>query len=463
MIGKLALALLLLITVGGAALTGYVINAGAVGAALIAKQLCSLHFISGLDVDRARRLYIRSLLGPGDRLFSIGLDSAQRSVSVRGAGQRATAFYHDGLGCVLDRPAPPLTETVTINRAPPEAIDHGHRSSHFDQQALEAALDRAFAEPGAAGANGRAQRNTLAIAVRHRGRLVAERYAPGIGPQTPLPGWSMAKSFTATLAGMLVHEGLLDLEATGLFPAWRAPDPRAAITPDHLLRMVSGIDIVENGSGLDPNSQMLFTEPDALAFAVARPLRAAPGSTFAYTSGSTILLQGLMTRLAGGRDAMQARVRALFDQLGMHHSTFEPDPAGLFVGSSFLFASARDWTRLGQLYLNEGRWGDTQLFAPEWVTYAGTPSPESADRAYGAGFWGTRPDHVYAPHGVPPLPADTLAAHGLQNQALYIIPSAGLSVARLGATRGYWQSGEWDLVADLLAAQRNPAGTDLGP
>ncbi|MEM1435182.1 MAG: serine hydrolase [Pseudomonadota bacterium] len=453
---RAGLLLLFLVTVLGAALTGYVINAGPVGAALIAKQLCSLHYISGLDPHRARKLYIESLIGPGDRLFSHEIDTQQRAVHVRGAGRSARAYHHAGLGCVLDTPAAPLTETVTINRAPAEAVDYGHRRQHFDQQALEAALDQAFAEPEGTAA----RRNTLAIAVRHRGRLIAERYAPGVAPETPLPGWSMAKSFTATLAGMLVHEGRLDLEATELFPGWRTPDPRARITPDHLLRMLSGIDIEENGSGLDANSRMLFTEPSALAYAIARPLRAEPGSTFAYTSGSTILLQGLLTHLSGGSEAMQQRVRDLLDRLGMHHSIFEPDPRGLFVGSSFLFASARDWTRLGQLYLNEGRWDGAQLFAPDWVRYAATPSEQSADRSYGAGFWGARPAHVYAPHGVPPPPADTLAAHGLQNQALYIIPSAELTVARLGATRGYWQSGEWDLVQDLLAARLQRAGAD---
>lgn len=147
MIARFGLLVLLLLTLLGAALTGYVINAGPVGAALIAKQVCSLHFLSGLSPERARSLYIRSLLGPGDRLFSHELDAGEQSISVRGAGRSATAYFYPGLGCVLGAPDAPLTETVLLNDPPAEAVDLAHRRQHFDQQALETALDRAFAEP----------------------------------------------------------------------------------------------------------------------------------------------------------------------------------------------------------------------------------------------------------------------------------------------------------------------------
>ena len=445
------IALLVIATVAGAALTGYLINAGPVGAALSAKQLCSLVFVSGLDPQRARTLYLKTLLGPANRLFRIDVDRARQQVRVEGVGTGASANHYPGLGCVLGPAPAQLEQTITVRRPEPVGVDFALREQHFNGEALEAALDRAFAESEATGG----VRNTLAVAVRFRDRIVAERYAPGISAATPLPGWSMAKSFTATLAGMLAADGRLDLDARELFPEWREPDLRAAITPDQLLRMLSGIDLDENGSGLDPNSRMLFLEPDSVAFARGRGLRASPGGRYAYTSGSTMLLQGYLTRLVGGPAPMQRLVRKLVDTLGMHSSVFEPDPAGTFVGSSFLLASAQDWTRLGQLYLNRGRWGERQLFDSDWVDYVSLPSKPSGDQVYGAGFRRAQPAGRYLAAGVPALPEETLSALGLQNQALYILPSAELVIVRLGATGRYWASGQWQLVADILAARRS--------
>ncbi|MFK7915392.1 MAG: serine hydrolase domain-containing protein, partial [Pseudomonadales bacterium] len=315
-----------------------------------------------------------------------------------------------------------------------------------DQAALEQALDNAFAGP--------AQRNTLAVVVRHNGALVAQRYAPGVGPQTPLPGWSMAKSATATLVGIMQQRGLLHVNDQQLFDAWPQRDHRSSISLNQLLRMLSGIDIEENGSGLDTNSITLFTKDDSAGYAMGRGLRAAPGSRFDYSSGSTLLAARYLTEVAGGPEPMYALIRELFDSLGMHTAILEPDAAGTFVGSSFMSASAQDWAKLGQLYLNRGRWNDAQLFAPEWVDYVSRITAQSKARRYGAGFMGRRPLAVYAEHQAPPPPADTIAGHGLQNQALYIVPSEDLVVVRLGASGNYWQSGEWQLLADVIAAKR---------
>ncbi len=121
---------------------------------------------------------------------------------------------------------------------------------------------------------------------------------------------------------------------------------------------------------------------------------------------------------------------------------------------TFMVASARDWAKLGQLYLNNGRWGDAQLFDPQWVNYVSTINTASKARRYGAGFMGRRPTKVYSDKQVPVPPKDLFAAHGLQNQSLYIVPSEQLVVVRLGATRDYWQSGEWSLLTDIVAAKR---------
>jgi CubicO group peptidase (beta-lactamase class C family) len=428
----------------------YVRTAAPVGAGLMAKQLCTLVFESRLPPERARQLYFKTLLGPVERIFEHRVVAEDRSVRITGGGAHALARHRDGLGCTLIHDGAPPSELQPVTLAGPrprEAIDAAVRGRHFDGDAIEAALDAAFAGPRG--------RNTLAVAALFDGALVAERYAPGVTPVTPLPGWSMAKSATATLAGIMAHRGLIKVTDRALFPAWQDPDHRADITLDQLLRMTSGIDLEENGSGLDPNSRMLFTTHDAAAYAVGRGLRNAPGSTFAYTSGSTVLAARYLTDRIGGAVPMYALIRELFDTLGMHSAVLEPDGADTFIGSSFMVASARDWAKLGQLYLNNGQWQGTQLLAPDWVSYVSTPTKESGERRYQAGFMGQRPPHVYAPHGAPPPPADTLAGHGLQNQALYILPEANMVIVRLGASGRYWESGEWQLVSDLLAARRS--------
>lgn len=448
MLRKFFIALLLILPVLGAIGVWYVRTASPVAAGLIAKQLCTLVFTAKLAPDHARSLYFETLIGPAQRFFRHRINDY--SVTVTGIGQKATALHRSGLGCTLIHNMTahdlPLTPVETIKAPPPQTIDHLARSSSFDQVALERALDTAFAGP--------AQRNTLAVVVLYQGALVAERYATGIDAATPLPGWSMAKSATATLAGLMQHRGLLHTTDEQLFSQWSSRDHRSKISLNALLRMQSGIDIEENGSGLDTNSTMLFTQDDTAAYALQQGLRAAPGSDFAYSSGSTLLAARYLTEVAGGPDAMYELIRELFDTLGMHSAILEPDAAGTFVGSSFMSATAQDWAKLGQLYLNRGRWQGQQLFAPEWVEYVSRISAESENRRYGAGFMGRRPLPLYAEHQAPAPPADTLAGHGLQNQALYIVPGEALVVVRLGATRGYWQSGEWQLLADVIAAKR---------
>ena len=447
MLPKVFIGLLIVLTVVGAIGVWYVRTAAPVAAGLIAKQLCSLVFVAKLEPEQARSLYFETLIGAAQRFFRHRINDY--SVTVTGVGQKATAIHRSGLGCTLIHSITahdlPLSPVITVSAPGPEAIDHQIRASNFDQTALEQALDVAFSGPP--------QRNTLAVVVMHKGALVAERYAPGIGSLTPLPGWSMAKSATVTLAGVMQQRGLLHVNDQQLFARWSRRDHRSSISLNHLLRMLSGIDIEENGSGLDTNSIVLFTKDDSASYAMGRGLRDAPGSQFDYSSGSTLLAARYLTEVAGGPEPMYVLIRELFDTLGMHSAVLEPDAAGTFVGSSFMNASAQDWAKLGQLYLNRGRWNDQQLFAPEWVDYVSRITAQSAVRSYGAGFTGRRPLEIYSEHQVPAPPADTIAGRGLQNQALFIVPSQDLVVVRLGATGSYWQSGEWQLLADVIAAK----------
>jgi CubicO group peptidase (beta-lactamase class C family) len=323
------------------------------GVGIAAKHLCSLHFVSGLPVDRARALYVDAFVQPLTEFLEVAADADSATLVASGLGSESTARYREGYGCTLvhdggelqpSRPAPAVAE--------PDVVDVAHRDAHFDANALAGALDAVFENP-------EGRRNTLAVAVYHDDVLVAERYADGIDARTPLPGWSMTKSVTATLAGLAAQQDRLDPDAPGILPEWTdTDDPRAAITLDHLLRMTSGMNLVETQTGADVNSRMLFLEPDGGGFSARQPLIYEVGETFDYMSGSTVLAARAIRDATGGDlstsyDWIEA---SLFDPLGMTTVHLEPDQAGTFIGSSFMLASAQDWAKLGRLYARGGDW-----------------------------------------------------------------------------------------------------------
>lgn len=306
----------------------YALLAGPSGAAFAAKQLCSLVFYTGLEPSRARALYVDPAIFPMNLWLAVEYDHAHRQVAVRGLGVfAASARMRDGLGCTLIRSRGDLSAVTlpAIEDKPLPRAPAGQAAAAFDLQQVDRALAQAFTSV----------HSTLAVAVLHRGYLVAERYAENISPATPLPGWSMAKSVTATLVGILVGQGRLDVTAPAAIAAWReAGDERATVTIDQLLRMTSGVDIIENQSGADPTSRMLLVEADAAAFAAGRGLRTSPGSQWAYTSGSTVLLSRILVDATGGtvRDSQRFLREALFAPLGAASFVMEPDPAGTFIG-----------------------------------------------------------------------------------------------------------------------------------
>ena len=407
------------------------------GAGLTAKQACSLTFVSGLDPERAQTDYIDPLLGPAKSLISLEVDrSARRTTSaIFGLFYRQTAVFRDGLGCTLVHDPDQFDADLTVPMPPPSAlmeIDTAWRDAHFDADALDAALDAAFTEDG---------RNTLAALVLHDGRLVAERYADGVDARSPLLGWSMTKSTAVTFAGVLVERGLIDMRAEGLSPDLNAVD-RPDITLDDMLRMTGGLDGFELNNGHDPNSEMLMTQADMAAYAASRNKLHEPGEEWSYQSVNTILAGAAMEEFMG--DTLADRVETLrawlFEPLGMNSVVFEPDQSGTLQWSSYMYATAQDWARLGQLYLDNGRVGDAQIIPPNWLTYVGTPTVDW----YGSGFW----------LNIEGLPADTVAMQGFQGQHGFVIPSEELVIVRMGATLGM-ESGAPELGAAVIAAKRD--------
>jgi CubicO group peptidase (beta-lactamase class C family) len=303
---------------------------------------------------------------------------------------------------------------------------------------LSEALDHAFAESESG-----PRRYTKAVVVLHRGRTVGERYALGVTPATPLIGWSMTKSVTNALLGILVRNGNLDMHEPAPIAEWSAPgDPRQSITGDQLLRMVSGI-----GSGqslrtgfttiFDADTQMEFDMADQSAFAANARLRAKPGTEWRYTNCNFALLSRMIRDAAGG-DAKSSRrfmERELFAPLGFEHATLEYDSAGVPLGTVHLWASARDWARFGLLYQGDGVTESGQRILPVgWVDYSARLTPQSADEyGYGAGFWTQRGNSAAARERIAAgMPADSFMAIGSQGQYTIVMPSHDLVIVKIG-------------------------------
>ena len=246
---------------------------------------------------------------------------------------------------------------------------------------------------------------------------------------------SVAKSFTSALVGILVGQGKLKVEDPAPIAEWHGKDdPRATITLDNLLRMSSGLEFEENYTKMKSDTTFQFVGGDLAGFSAAKPLEAPPGTRWQYSTGTSNILGRIVRQAAGATfaEAFAFPRRALFDKLGMRDTVMEVDAAGNFVGGSFIFASVRDYARLGLLYLRDGVWNGERILPEGWVAYTRTPTAHAPEnRGYGAQFWlntGTNP----AVQRWPALPADTYAMNGHQGQHVVIVPSRDAIIVRVG-------------------------------
>jgi CubicO group peptidase (beta-lactamase class C family) len=322
-----------------------------------------------------------------------------------------------------------------------------------DKPGLTAAIDRAFAE-----ADPDSSWRTRAVLIVYRGRLVAERYAAGFGPEARFPGWSVAKSVTNALCGVLVKEGRLSLRGPAHQGDWWQPgDARRDITIDHLLRMSDGLEWSERYEGLPSNVlQLLFGggRRDMAAYAAGRRLAHAPDTHWNYSSGASLILSGLIRRAVGGRPGESAAFarRALFSRIGMQSALVEMDAAGAIVGSSYVHATARDYARFGLLYLRDGIWDGERILPEGWVDYTRTPSPTAPGGRYGAHFWLNAGSPADGPRPLPRVPRDAFYAWGRGGQFVVVVPSRDLVVVRLGLLRRAEPRELEALLAGVIAA-----------
>jgi CubicO group peptidase (beta-lactamase class C family) len=293
------------------------------------------------------------------------------------------------------------------------------------------------------------------------GRVIAERYAPGYGIDTPIGGFSATKSVTSALIGVLVRKGKLAADEPAPVAAWQNPaDPHHVITIDHLLRHTSGLKMGSSlnaslASAFDPVNQMKYIERDMAGFAERADVETAPGTVWNYHDGNFLVLSRIIRDAVGGRaaDVMQFARRELFDPLGMRNVTLEFDATGTPEASSQMFASARDWARFGLLYLNDGVAGARRLLPEGWVRYSALPTP-AAWAGMGAGFWTNLGDSKGARFRTGlGMPRDSFYASGVLGQYVVIVPSQRLVIARFGVSGNQYDiEGVSKLVADVIAS-----------
>jgi len=423
-----------------------------IGSGFKALTVCSGVFVSGRP---AGHVLSRDFAGYDPNLSRIKtfVDYGNRCVTTEIMPFRKiyrTACYRERFGCALTdygsgdhRPVAAM-KGLSVPTQPYSSLNwdtDGKSVESVDYRALDAATRFAFQ---------RRDQNTRAIVVLHKGKIVGERYAPGITQDMPLKGWSMSKSVTSALVGVLVDDGKLSLDSAHLFQAWEK-DGRSAITLRQLLQMSSGLSFTEvYANPFSDVSRMLFTSPNYAGYAVNRPLQHAPGTQWTYSSGTTALLQAIIRNQFGTHEEY---LRFIYDRLiykiGMTSAVFETDASGTFVGAANLYASARDWTRFGWLFLNQGKWGSESILSPEWTRFSVEPASARRQGDYGAQWWLNRGDGQTRPWR--DLPSDAFAAKGFEGQNIVIVPSKDLVIVRLGksvpGTGRQDFEGTWDLNA----------------
>ena len=408
-----------------------------------AKNLASDVFVSGREPADVEAL---------DLNFSFikftrnKVDFENHTVTSRFLWSKSQALYREGYGVTLLRGKNALARLQAqkypevINTPGPETLLPGDPALTTRLAPIAKALvdDHAY--------NG----TPFAFIVVHQDGVVAERYREGITADTRLLSWSMGKSFTNALVGIMAGDGLVDIHAPMDIPEWQG-DGRAAITLSDLMQMQSGLEWNENYGTRSDVNLMLHREEDMGLFALSKPLMAKPGTHWYYSSGSTnIIVRYLRGRFASEVEFLQYIHERLFDPLGIDNPCFEPDMSGTPVGSSYLYATARDFARLGHMYLHDGCVGEERLLPEHWVEYTTTPASDSKG-GYGACFWLNR-GKTY-----PSAPEDMYSCQGHDGQMIFIIPSKELVVVVLGYSPKPDRVIEFDrLLSDIIDQTGNP-------
>ena len=341
------------------------------------------------------------------------------------------AIYREGLGVTLINDVFDVSKAYEVPKRTKLKNDlpfpYGNKEpkdtvfANIDYAKLEKAVANAFDEKG------KISKRTRSVLVIYKDKIIAEKYASGIDKNSKILGWSMTKSITATMFGILQKQGKLDIYKPAPITEW-AKDERAKITINDLLHMNSGLEWEEDYSKICDATQMLFQAEDMTQSQLVKPAQFKPNTHWNYSSGTSNLLSGILRKqFRTHQEYLDFWYSALIDKIGMHSMLIETDMAGNYVGSSYGWATTRDWAKFGLLYLHKGNWNGEQLFDENWPNYVATPT-KGSNGDYGAHFW------LNAGGYYPDAPRDLYSANGYQGQKVFIIPSQDLVVVRMGLT-----------------------------
>jgi CubicO group peptidase (beta-lactamase class C family) len=411
------------------------------GLAGYAKILCSGVFVSERtpeDVARGSAYFFMPQAEQDQVKWTIDREAKLARASL-GTTTREARYYGDQ-GCIIQNPQKPgihFTPTAVRTQLPPAAtqswpmgdrVEPAKATPNLDRTKLDAAADAAFSDPAAM---------TAAFLVLHKGQIVVERYAPGITSDTQLESWSMGKSLAATLFALLVRDGTYTLDQPAPVSLWRAPgDPRGAIRNIDLLRMSAGLKFLGNqepgSTQTYPDHYYIYTGGiDAFEYSITRPQEYPPNTDGRYRNSDpltiTYLIKTAITKR--GENILTWPQQALFDRIGIRKQVLETDPYGNFLISGYDYGTARNWARIGLLYLQDGMWQGERILPEGWARFVSTPAPAWKRPEYGGFFWLNRINQWN-------LPADTYFAAGAGGQTTWIVPSHDLVIVRMGHMRG---------------------------
>ncbi len=413
-----------------------------------AKNLASAVFISGRSQEAVENLDLNfSFI----RFTRNTVDMEGKTVVSRFLWGKSVAIFQEGFGCTLIRGE---DADKLLNRIFP---DTQRPAGNPDSIAWPvgnlitdtlAGIDREkLAETGAMLMQGDAYGgHAFAFLVMYCGIPVSEWYNAGIEPDTRLLSWSMAKSFTNALAGIMSRDKLLDVNLPSQVDAWQT-DERSLITINDLLRMQSGLEWNEDYGNRSDVTLMLHCEPDFAAFVAGKKAAHPAGEFWYYSSGSTNLVSSLMRKSINNDEAYyRYAYEKLFYPLGIRNAVIETDASGTFVGSSYIYATARDYARFALLYLNDGVFDGQRILPEGWVDYSFTPVPGSRG-AYGSSFWLNQSNDLKS------VLRETAICRGHNGQRIFIVPEHDLAVVVLGYSPKETNDMDFDrLLGDVLAA-----------
>lgn len=391
-----------------------------------AKYLCSAVFVSGREQAEVEAMDLHFSFIKYTRSKVDFQDSSVTSSFLWG---KSKAIYRKGFGATLLRgikeedlrkikfPTSPVTYNQDTIKWPLGNI-LPDTTTNINKEALAQITGKLMDEDGYNG-------HAFAFMVLHKGIPVAEAYQPQFNAKTRFLSWSMAKSFSNTLAGIMVKNGKWDINKPAGIPEWKT-DERQQITINHLMQMNSGLLWNEDYGNRSDVTVMLYLEKDMAGYVFQQPLKHSVGTHWYYSSGSANVINHLIRRsLNNDTDFYQFAQSQLFNKIGMPDAVFETDPSGTQVGSSYLYATARDYARYGLLHLQDGIFNGESILPEGWVNYTTTPV-EGSKGEYGSMFWLNK-GNTY-----PSAPEDMYSCEGHDGQFIFMIPSKELVVVVLG-------------------------------